>query len=502
MAGVTQSASAYSLTQRYNNGSYREKPCEFWSWHFCAAGAPLMVSSTGNTATGSAAIRSVDDAVETIGLGRFQWRLLGVNGLVWAGDAMEVIGIGFIIPLVVATFGVSGAQAGLIGSLFFAGMLFGAWGFGSLADRIGRRRVFLLTIALNAVFALASAFAPSFTLLLIFRFFNGLAVGGTLPVDYAVMAEYLPKRERGRFLVYLESFWALGTVIVALLAWAIVPNLPETGWRWLLAINALPGILGFWVRLSVPESPRFLLLRGNLAGAKEVLHRVAKINRVELDLTRLKKTPPAPRRNTTAALFAPELLARTLWLLVIWFALSFGYYGVFTWLRPIFVGQGVAVLSTYWFLVVLALAQLPGYALAAVSLDRLGRKPTLATFLGVSAVSSMVFAVSTTPAVVITASLLLSASLLGAWGALYAATPEFFPTEVRATGTGVMGAAARAGGIVAAQLGGTLLLVSFPLALGIFALSLVVAGVAALLLRGGRRAEALSERLSEGASRA
>ena len=76
--------------------------------------------------------------------------------------------------------------------------------------------------------------------------------------------------------------------------------------------------------------------------------------------------------------------------------------------------------------------------------------------------------------------------------------PSFFPTEVRATGTGVMGAAARAGGIVAAQLGGTLLLVSFPLALSIFALSLVVAGIAALSLRGGQRAEVLSERLGEG----
>ncbi len=449
------------------------------------------------SSSGGLEVRNVDDAVEAIGLGRFQWRLLGVNGLVWAGDAMEVIGIGFIIPSIIATFGVSGGQAGLIGSLFFAGMFFGAWGFGALADRVGRRRVFLLTIALNAVFALASAFAPSFTVLLSLRFLNGLAVGGTLPVDYAVMAEYLPKRERGRFLIYLESFWALGTVIVALLAWAIVPQLPETGWRWLLAVNALPGILGFWVRLSVPESPRFLLLRGDVAGAKGVLERVAGINRVELDLTRLTVTPPAPRRNTTAALFTPELLSRTLSLLVVWFALSFGYYGVFTWLRPIFVGQGIAVLGTYWFLVVLALAQLPGYALAALSLDRLGRKPTLALFLGVSAVSSMVFAFSTTPAVVIVASLLLSASLLGAWGALYAATPEFYPTEVRATGTGVMGAAARAGGIVAAQLGGTLLLVSFPLALGIFALSLVVAGVAALFLTGERRAQALSERLGE-----
>ncbi len=273
-------------------------------------------------------------------------------------------------------------------------MLVGAWGFGALADRVGRRSVFLVTIALNAIFALCSAVAPSFELLLLCRFLNGLAVGGTLPVDYAIMAEYLPKRERGRFLVYLESFWALGTVAIALIAWAIVPQLPETGWRWILAINALPGMLGFWVRLSVPESPRFLLVRGNLEGAKRVLARVAEINGVGLELSGLTAAPPAPRRNTTTALFAPALAPRTLLLAVIWLGLSFGYYGVFTWLRPIFVGQGVAVLGTYWFLILLALAQLPGYALAAYSLERLGQRPTLALFLFSSAAASMVFAVS------------------------------------------------------------------------------------------------------------
>lgn len=462
------------------------------------AATPTANAGLGNAGFGNA-IDNVDDAVERIGLGRFQWRLLGVNGLVWAGDAMEVIGIGFILPSVIATFGVSGAQVGLVGSLFFAGMFVGAWGFGALADRVGRRTVFLVTIALNAVFALLSAVAPSFGLLLVFRFINGLAVGGTLPVDYAIMAEYLPKRERGRFLVYLESFWALGTVAIALVAWAIVPQLPETGWRWILAINALPGLLGFWVRLSVPESPRYLLLKGDAAGAKRVLERVAEVNGVALTLGTLTPPPPAPRRNTTAALFQGSLLSRTLPLLVIWLGLSFGYYGVFTWLRPIFVGQGVAVLGTYWFLIVLALAQLPGYALAAYLLERIGRRPTLALFIFTSAAASMVFAVSSTPAVVIGASLLLSFSLLGAWGALYATTPEVYPTAVRATGMGVMGAAARAGGIVAAQLGGTLLTLSFPLALGVYALSLGVAGVAALLLRGDLRGRALSDQVTDAA---
>lgn len=442
-------------------------------------------------------VNSVEEAVERIGLGRFQWRLFGVNGLVWASDAMEIIAIGFVIPAVAATFQIGAGQAGLIGSLFFTGMMVGAWGFGILADRWGRRTVFLITIAINAVFALLSAFAPSFAVLLIFRFLTGAAVGGTLPVDYALTAEYLPKAQRGRFLVYLESFWALGTVAIALIAWAVMPAMPEQGWRWIFGINAIPGILGLFVRLWVPESPRFLMLRGRAAEARQVLGRMARMNGAEVHIGELQ-AQPASRGGGSAVLFAPVLRKRTLLLALAWFGLSFGYYGVFTWLRPIFISQGIEVLQTYWFLVVLAAAQVPGYLLAAYWVERLGRRITLAIFLLSSAVASMVFALSTAPAVVIGASLLLSFSLLGGWGALYAYTPEVYPTEVRATGMGFAGAVARAAGIVAAQVGGILLVLSFPVALGTYALGLVVAGIAALLMQENPEGRPLEE-LVEGA---
>lgn len=407
---------------------------------------------------------------------------------------MEIIAIGFVLPSIIATFAIDAAAAGLVGSVFFAGMMVGAWGFGALADRIGRRTVFLATIALNAVFALLSAVAPSFWLLLVFRFVTGAAVGGTLPVDYAIMAEYLPKRQRGRFLVYLESFWAVGTIAIALLAWAIVPTTGESAWRWIFAVNAVPGLLGLVARLWVPESPRYLLVRGRAAEAREVLRRVAAINRVPLHLGDLE-VPPRARGNTTAALFRPALRARTVLLAVAWFGLSFGYYGVFTWLRPIFVAQGVEVLATFWFLVLLALAQVPGYVLAAYWVETLGRRATLAIFLLGSAAASMIFAFSTLASVVITASLLLSFSLLGAWGALYAYTPEVYPTEVRATGMGFAGAMARAGGIIAAQLGGALLALSFPLALSTYAAGLLIAGGAVLAMRQDPKGRALDERV-------
>ena len=443
-------------------------------------------------------VTTVDDAIERIGLGPFQWRLLGINGLVWAADAMEVLIIGFAIPSLMLTFDLTRPQAGWVGSIFFAGMFVGAWGFGALADRWGRRRVFLVTVLLDAVFGLLSALSPNFAVLLVFRFFTGMAVGGTLPVDYAMMAEWLPKGVRGRFLVYLESFWALGTILIALLAWLVVPSLPDTGWRWLFAISALPGLLGFVLRLWVPESPRYSLLYGRTEEAAEALRRAARINGKEKEVE-IGRLEPIERSATpaTAALFSPKLARRTLLLSVVWFFLSLGYYGVFVWLPGIFVTQGFGFVRGYDYLVLLALAQVPGYMLAAYLLERIGRRATLALFLFSSALACMVFALATTPTLITVGSMLLSFSLLGAWGALYAYTPEVYPTEVRATGMGWAGAMARAAGILAPTLGGYLLGISLPLALLIYAASLLIAGAASLLMREDPKGRALSDNLAE-----
>lgn len=136
--------------------------------------------------TGSA--NSLDAALGRIGTGRFQARLLGIFGLVWAADAMQVLAIGFAAPTLAASFGIAVPQAIQVGTAFFLGMMLGAWGFGRLADRVGRRAVLIGTVLADAVFGLASALAPDFASLLVLRFLTGAAVGGTLPVDYAAMA--------------------------------------------------------------------------------------------------------------------------------------------------------------------------------------------------------------------------------------------------------------------------------------------------------------------------
>lgn len=419
---------------------------------------------------------TVDEALSRIGIGRFHYRLLAVFGLVWAADAMQVLAIGFAAPSIAATFTLSIAGAIQAGTAFFVGMLLGAWGFGRLADRIGRRRVLIATVLIDAGFGIASAFAPSITALLILRLLTGIGVGGTLPVDYAMMAEFLPPERRGRWLVALEGFWAVGTVAVALAAWATASWAGPDAWRWLFALTSLPALIGFWLRLWLPESPHYLVRSGQVEPAREVLRRVAASHgRPPLDEPLLA----APHRPGQAReLLASGLRRRTILILTTWLLVSTAYYGVFIWLPGRLVTEGHGFVRGYGFLVLLALAQIPGYVLAGVGIETVGRRPTLVAFLLASAAGCLAFVVATEPAWIATALLAMSFALLGTWGALYAYTPELYPTELRATGMGVAGAMARVGGLLAPSAIALVVASGFTVAIGLFAALLASAALA------------------------
>ncbi|AUH66397.1 MFS transporter [Paracoccus zhejiangensis] len=436
---------------------------------------------------------TIDEALTRGGIGRFQWRLLGIFGLVWAADAMQVISVGFSAPSIAASFGLSVPQAiQYTGTLFFLGMFVGAYLFGRLADRIGRRRVLLITVAADAIFGLAAAFAPSLGALMALRFITGMAVGGTLPVDYAMMAEFLPPKNRGRWLVWLEGFWAVGTIVIALTAWLASVNGAAEAWRWIFAVAAFPALIGFWLRLWLPESPMFLVRHDRQDEVRHVMNRV---------LTTNGKAPlPEGSRITTAShdpasetsIFAPALRARTLGILIVWFLVSLSYYGVFIWLPGQLAGEGFGFVRGYGFLLILALAQVPGYALAAWGVENLGRRVTLMGFLLASAAGCFLFTIATSATMIAAALILMSFALLGTWGALYAFTPELYPTALRGTGMGTASAIARLGGILAPSLLGAIIAKGFGLAIGTFALLLVLAAIAlAVLVRTETRDRAI-----------
>jgi len=433
---------------------------------------------------------TIEQSLNQAGTGAFQRGLLGVFGLVWAADAMQVLAVGFTAASIAKTFGLTVPQALQTGTLFFFGMLVGAAVFGRLADKYGRRRVLLITVACDAVFGLLSAFAPGFEVLLALRFLTGVAVGGTLPVDYAMMAEFLPSRNRGRWLVILEGFWAVGTVVIALAAWAASLAGVEDAWRYIFVVTAAPALIGIWLRLWVPESPMHLLKSGRADEAKSVMNRVLRRNgKPELPP---KARLEAPLLVTDERLLSPKLRQRTLATLAIWFLVSVSYYGIFTWIPAKLAGDGFGFVRGYGFLVVVALAQLPGYALAAYGVEAWGRKKTLIAFLFISAAACALFTVANSSAVVGSSILIMSFALLGTWGALYAFTPELYPTGLRASGMGAAGAMARLGGLLAPSALALVISQSFYVAVALFAGLLALAGIIAFFIDVETRQKALS----------
>ncbi|MGH3317072.1 MAG: MFS transporter, partial [Nocardioidaceae bacterium] len=287
---------------------------------------------------------TVQEAIDRVGFGAFQRRLFLVCAVTWAADAAEIFLLSFALPGFSEEFDLSGGQAGLVVTSTFAGMLVGAWFWGMLADRIGRRTGFQLTVAVFAVFGLASAFAPDAAWLAVLRFATGFGLGGALPLDFSVFAEYLPTRNRGRWLVLLESFWAVGTVAAAGLALVIMPTL---GWRYLLATSAVAAVLVLWVRRRVPESARYLVSRGRSEEAQAILARVAAVNGVEQVADPIVVPAEDSRRTgSLTALLARGMRRVTLSLWSTWLLIAFAYYGIFVWLPQVLSDQ-YGFLHTY-----------------------------------------------------------------------------------------------------------------------------------------------------------
>ena len=419
-----------------------------------------------------------NDAIEEIGYGRFQKRLMWICGLGWAADAMEVLLIAFAVPAIGEEWGLTAVQKGFLSTAIFIGMLLGSLIWGRLSDLLGRKLGFMATIGIDSGFGLLSALAPSFPWLVILRSLTGFGVGGTLPVDYSIYSEYLPVKKRGRNLVILESFWALGTIVAAGLAWFIVPRF---GWRWLLAVSALPGLIIFVIRRNVPESPRYLMSKGKPEEAMSVLREVAQVNGVEITFDGVE--PLEVQTAKVKDLMRPKYQKTTLLLWAVWFFISLGYYGVFTWLPNFFRSTGMEMLPVYQNTFILALAQIPGYFSAAYLVEKWGRRKTLAFYLLASGVFTYLFAIAASTSFLIFMGIWMSFFALGAWGALYAFTPEVYPTPLRGTGMGSASAMTRIAGALAPTIGGLLLAGdSFFIPLLVFSGAYVLASAASYLL--------------------
>jgi MFS transporter, putative metabolite:H+ symporter len=390
---------------------------------------------------------SVSERLDRLPFSRSHVRILGGSGLGWALDAMDVGLISFVIAALAQQWALQPSETAWIASAGFAGMAVGASLGGLLADRFGRRQVFAVTLLVYGLATGASALAGGLAVLIALRFLVGLGLGAELPVASTYVSEFAPARIRGRLIVVLEAFWAIGWTAAALIGYLVVPASAD-GWRWAFALGAVPAVYALIVRWGLPESPRWLQRRGRVAEAERVLAAfefgtgrrepaaAATLRQADADALTGAARVAGAAGERVSALFSREFRARTVSLWLVWFCVNFSYYGAFIWIPSILVSQGYDLVRSFGFTLIITLAQLPGYAVAAWLIEVWGRRATLAVFLAGSAVSAVLFGTASSEAVVIATGMALSFFNLGAWGALYAVTPETYPTSLRATGAG------------------------------------------------------------------
>lgn len=411
-------------------------------------------------------------------------KLLVASGIGWAFDAMDVGLVSFVVAAIAADphFNLNATEKSWVLSVGFVGMAIGAALGGYFADRVGRKTVFTATLV---IFGLANAgMACSWTLvaLLIARFIIGLGLGAELPVASTLVSEFSPTRHRGRMTVLLESFWAVGWIIAAAIGAFVIPNTGDWGWRWALLIGALPLLYAVVTRAHIPESVRFLESKGREDEAEQAVRYFEQASGVAPVASPKAEPLPAIR---TRELFGHQYLARTVAIWLTWFFVNFSYYGAFTWMPSLLADQFGSLTSSFGYTLIISLAQLPGYFLAAWLVEIWGRRSTLSVFLAVSAVAAFAFSQAGSVAAVIGFGMLLSASNLGAWGVLYAVTPEIYPTRLRGAASGAAAAVGRVAAIVAPLLVPWFLTLSGgnkTVAFVIFAVAFVLGCIAALCL--------------------
>jgi putative MFS transporter len=376
----------------------------------------------------------VEDVLRRGGFTSFHRRAVAVTGFAWTFVAMEILLVGFTVPLFTTIWGLSGSFAGWIAASALAGSLVGSVVLGRLSDRIGRRRIFLASILWYAVFTALTALAWGPEALSAFRFLAGIGLGGMLVVDPSMLAEYLPPQKRGRFLVFLDFFWPVGLLLATGLSWLFLDQIGgDWSWRWLFLAASFPAFLAFVARLSLPESPYYLARNGRLAEAAEVLE---EITGQEVDPGELER--PEETRSSVRELVSARLRSTSGLIVLVWIALNISYYGLFLWLPFVLQDEQKFSVNIYLLLTLSALSQFPGYAASIWLVERIGRKPTLALFLALGGVSALTFGLADSAPVYIGALFFVGFFNLGAWGAVYPYTSELFPTRVRSSAFGMV----------------------------------------------------------------
>ena len=409
-------------------------------------------NSAGQTAlrTEAALISARLDRLPTT---RYIWRLVLLLSLGGCFEFYDLFLMTYIGPGLVRSGLFSAASASFFGitglaafiSATFTGLFIGTLLFGFAADKFGRRTIFTYSLVWYTVGSIAMAFQPGTRGVLVWRLITGIGIGVELVTIDTYIAELVPKEIRGRAFAINQVVQFTAIPVVALVSWLLVPRSPLglDGWRWVVLLGSFGAIFVWFIRRSIPESPRWLIARGRIADAERAVAnietRVAAESRGALPPVATAETSSAQSSAASRGffqIFRPPYLRRTLMLVIFQFAQTVGYYGFASWVPTLLIAAGIRTTASLQYSFIIAVSAPLGPLLIHGISDRLERKWQIVWSAVCIAGFGLLFAAQKEPRWLILLGVLLTCSNNWLSVAFHAYQAELFPTAVRAQAVG------------------------------------------------------------------
>ncbi|GAA1901390.1 MFS transporter [Streptomyces durmitorensis] len=378
-----------------------------------------------------------------------QGKIFIIGGLGYLFDAYDIALNGFLMPLLGKHFDLSLSERGLVATANLVGMAVGAVAWGAVADRIGRKKAFSVTLLIFAMFSVLGALAPTYPVFLALRFLAGVGLGGCIPVDYALVGEFSPRKYRGRILTALDAWWPVGVTLCGLVSTAMLTL--DGNWRWMLATMVLPALLLFWARRGIPESPIYLTKKGREVEARKVIDDL--VARTGAPVEPYVIPDPVPDdgpRGVAAAVdqlrriwaFSPRITSAA-WLL--FSTIMLVYYAALSWMPSILKEEGQGDTAAFMSTTLMSGVGIVGVLVSTALVDLVGRKWLIGVSAPVASLALVVFAlVRDLPTGSVVAIGVFGFLAQLAIPALYAYVSELYPTPLRASGFGWASSVSRA----------------------------------------------------------
>lgn len=385
---------------------------------------------------------------------RMHRRLAVAVGFANGFDLYDIFLAGVLAAVLAPLWGLGTDGKALVIGSSFGGMFVGAIVLSTLADRLGRRRVFLWNLLIYSGFTLAAAFAPNLTWLVIMRFCAGLGLGAELSLSDTYLSEMLPRAVRGRYMAWAYTMSFIGVPIAAFVGAEFVAKhtLLIAGWRWLLVVGSIGAIVVWAMRRGLPESPRWYEIRGDQAKADRATSQLEEAAKTQLGLATLPDPEPievAPTRNAKLReIFEPPYGRRSAMLWFFQFFQTVGYYGFGTLAPLVLAAKGFKIVDTLGFTAIIYLGYPIGSAASIPIVERFERKHLIVASALVMGALGITFGFARVTWLIVTAGFLLTATSNVFSNSFHIYQAEIFPTRIRATAVGTAYSLSRLSGAI------------------------------------------------------